>query len=75
MPPYTHNFHLIVGDEDVTGKIEFNLDGQASFVLDEGQAWTNLTLDQSHRINALFQAMRNVFMEFGSITKIEVELD
>ena len=73
MSSYTHDFEIVAGEESVEGEIEFNLDGQASYALNEGERFSNLTLAQSCAINDFFRSLRGIFVEFGSIDKVEIK--
>ena len=70
MVVYTHDFQFKINSFQMDGECEFNEDGQASFKTDE--PLTNITVGQNHTINRLFQVLREVFKEFGSIKKIKV---
>jgi hypothetical protein len=67
---YTHRLKLEAGTININTKVEFNIDGRASFerlVNAEG-----LTLEQSERISALLAELKRIHDVCGSITKIEL---
>ena len=71
-PTYTHTFKFKIGDENLQGKAEFNVDGVASFEYNDGYTPANMTIAEAKRIPAIFEEFKRVFDEFGFIDEIEL---
>ena len=72
MVDYTHTFEFKFGDTPkIEGQVEFNVDGKASF--ETKKTLPNLTTEQGRKIVQLFEIMRQLFLEFDEIEKIEVK--
>ena len=70
-PIFTHDFKLELGTTPkIEGEMEFNVDGQASFITDA--ALPNLTTEQSRKIIQLFEIARQIYLEFGEITTLQI---
>jgi len=68
---YTHDFKLELGETPkIEGEMEFNIDGQASFITDK--ALPNLTTEQSRKIIQLFEIARQIYNEFGEINTLSI---
>lgn len=69
-PSYTHDFEFRMDDFVLVGETEFNLDGQASFETDT--PLPNITIEQHRQIYRLFDVLRQMFVQFGDLDKIEI---
>ena len=68
---YTHNFEIEIGDEiEIEGEMEFNIDGEASWLPD---AAVPLTVSQQQSLTRFLEELKRMFIVFGSIKKIKVE--
>lgn len=72
LPSYTHSFKFKIGDEDIRGEAEFNVDGVASFKFDSGYEPSDLTVEQAERIPAVFAEFRRIFLAYDAIEDIEL---
>ena len=68
---YTHTFIFQAGDKDIQGKLEFNIDGEASYKTNN--PIEDLKLQEALLITELFNNLKRIFDKFGGITKIEIE--
>lgn len=70
-PDYTHDFEIEVGDEvEFYGEMEFNIDGEASWLPD---AAVPLTVAQQECLTRFLAELKRMFDKFGSIKKIKIE--
>jgi len=67
---YTHTFKFKCGTRDMTGECEFNVDGKASYKLNE--LIDGFDLEESARFTELLQVLKRIFDKYGSIKKIQV---
>ena len=68
---YTHTFIFHAGDKNIQGKLEFNVDGEASYKTNNPTE--DLKLQEALLITEFFNHLKRIFDKFGGITKIEVE--
>ena len=69
MTIYTHEFKFKLGELELEGEMEFNTDGQASWLPDVP---TPLTVGQQECLTRFLSELKRMFDKFGSITKIKI---
>lgn len=67
---YTHTFEIKTSSRTISGEIEFNEDGVMSYKINAPHA--GVTLAQSRAVDSLFEHSKQIFDNFGGITKIEI---
>jgi len=66
---YTHDFKIKVGNTNLEGEMEFNVDGEASWLPD---AAVPLTVSQQECLTRFLAELKRIFVVFGSIKKINI---
>ena len=67
---YTHTFKMKLNGQDISGEVEFNLDGTMSYKTNE--PIDAITMIKARRFHALLAEFKNVFDCFGGIEEIEL---
>jgi len=67
---YTHTFELRLNGKNISGEVEFNLDGQMGYKTTDPIEWNNL--DEATRFQALLREFKVLFDAFDGINKIEL---
>lgn len=71
-PSYTHEYKFELGEFELEGDVEFNVDGQASYITKD--PLPNITIRQQQKITQLFALLREIFVEFEAIDLMEIQV-